>query len=54
MVYKTPVSDKSVLKGRIQLAIRSVTPQMLKDFWREIEYRLDILRATKGAHVQLQ
>ena len=53
-VMVSPVSDISVLKERIQLAIRCVTPQMLKDTWGEIEYRLDILRATKGAHVQLK
>jgi transposase-like protein len=32
--------------------IETVTPQM-ENTCREIEYRLDILRATKGAHVQV-
>jgi hypothetical protein len=34
-------------------AIEAVTPQMLKNTWREIEYRLDILRGKKGAHVEV-
>jgi hypothetical protein len=34
-------------------AIETVTPQMLENTWREIEYRLDILHATKGAHIEV-
>ena len=26
---------------------------MLGNTWREIDYRLDVLRATKGAHVEV-
>jgi hypothetical protein len=33
-------------------AIETVTPQM-ENTCREIEYRLDILRAMKGAHVEV-
>jgi len=28
-----------------------ITEDMLENTWREIDYRLDVLRATKGAHV---
>ena len=31
----------------------TVNEEMLKNTWREIEYRLDILRATNGAHVEV-
>jgi hypothetical protein len=41
------------LKLRIVSAIETVTPQMLENTWREIEYRLDILLATKGAHIEV-
>jgi hypothetical protein len=41
------------LKRRIVAAIETVTPQMLENTWREIEYRLDILRATKCARVEV-
>jgi hypothetical protein len=47
------VTSLDELKLRIVAAIETVTPQMLENTWREIEYRLDILRATKGAHVQV-
>jgi hypothetical protein len=33
--------------------IETVTPQMLENTCREIEYRLDILRAMKGVHVEV-
>jgi hypothetical protein len=38
---------------RIVVAIETITPQMLENTWREIEYLLDILRATKGAHIEV-
>jgi hypothetical protein len=47
------VTSLDELKLRIVAAIQTVTPQMLENTWREIEYRLDILRATKGAHVEV-
>jgi hypothetical protein len=53
IVYKTPVTSLDELKLRIVAAIETDTPQMLENTWREIEYRLDILRATKGAHVEV-
>ena len=52
-VYQTPVQGLDNLRLRIIDACASVTPQMLQNTWREIEYRLDILRATKGAHVEI-
>jgi hypothetical protein len=41
------------LKSRVREAITTVDVGMLARTWQEIEYRLDILRATIGAHVQL-
>jgi hypothetical protein len=49
IVYKTPVISVNELK----LRIIAVTPQMLESTWRDIEYRFDILHATKGAHVEV-
>jgi hypothetical protein len=34
-------------------AVDTATPQMLENIWREIEYRLDILRAMKIWHVEV-
>jgi hypothetical protein len=28
-------------------------PNMLENTWGEIDYRLDVLRATKGAHIEV-
>jgi hypothetical protein len=53
IVNKTPVTSLDEMKLRIVAAIETVTPQMLENTWREIEYRLDILRATKGAHIEV-
>ena len=40
------------LKARITTVIASVDADMLAASWSEIDYRLDILRATKGEHVE--
>jgi hypothetical protein len=53
IVYKTLVTSLNEMMLRIVAAIETVTPQMLENTWRETEYRLDILRATKGAHVEV-
>jgi hypothetical protein len=47
------VTSLDELKLRIVAAIKTVTQQMLENIWREIEYRLDILSAKKGAHVEV-
>ncbi|KFM62835.1 hypothetical protein X975_24013, partial [Stegodyphus mimosarum] len=52
-VYRRRVSNIDDLKARITTAIASVDADMLTGTWHEIEYRLDILRATKGAHVEV-
>ncbi|GBM91195.1 hypothetical protein AVEN_184531-1 [Araneus ventricosus] len=51
--FATPIVDVEELKARIQAAVCTVTEDMLKNTWRELEYRRDILRATKGAHVEI-
>jgi hypothetical protein len=53
IVYKTPVTSLDELKLRIAAAIETVTPQILENTWREIEYLLDILRAKTGAQVEV-
>jgi len=50
-VFSTPVPDITNLKARITDA--TITEEMLENTWREIDYRLDVLRATKGAHVEV-
>ena len=52
-VFSTPVPDITNLKARITDAFATIAEDMLKNTWREIDYRLDVLRATKGAHVEV-
>jgi len=52
-VFATPVPDITNLKARITDAFATITEDMLENTWRETDYRLDILRATKGAHVEV-
>ena len=52
-VFSTPVPDITNLRARKTDAFAKVTEDMLENTWREIDYRLDVLRATKGAHVEV-
>ncbi|GBM92025.1 hypothetical protein AVEN_126352-1 [Araneus ventricosus] len=52
IVYSENITDISQLKRRIRSAIETVTPQILHNTWRVIDYRLDICRATNGAHIE--
>jgi len=52
-VFSTPVPDITNLKARITDAFVTVTEDMLENTWRETDYRLDVLRETKGAHVEV-
>jgi len=49
-VFSTPVSDITNLKARITDAFATLTKDTLENTWRETDCRLDVLRATKGAH----
>jgi len=52
-VFSTPVPDITNLKVRITDAFAAITEDMLENTRRENDYRLDVLRATKGAHVEV-
>ncbi|KAG8228356.1 hypothetical protein J437_LFUL006807 [Ladona fulva] len=52
-VYATKADDIPMLRCRITDAIATVTEDMLRRTWQEIEYRLNILRATNGSHVEV-
>jgi len=52
-MFSTPVPDITNLKARITDAFATITEDMLENTWSEIDYRLDVLRATKGAHVEV-
>ncbi|GFV84692.1 DUF4817 domain-containing protein [Trichonephila clavipes] len=52
-VYGTQVNSLEELKQNIQTAVATVDVSMLKRLWMELEYCLDIVRATKGSHVEI-
>jgi len=52
-VFSTPVPDITNLKTRITDAFATTTEDILENTWREIDYGLDVPRATKGAHVEV-
>jgi hypothetical protein len=41
------------LKARLTDAFATITEDMLENTWREIDYRLNVLRAKKGTHVEV-
>jgi hypothetical protein len=41
------------MRIRITDAFATITEDMLENTWREVDYRLDVPRATKGAHVEV-
>jgi len=40
------------LKVRIRTAIETITVDMLQTVWNELDYRIDVCRITKGAHIE--
>ena len=39
------------LKVRIRTATETITADMLQTVWNELDYRVDVCRITKGAHI---
>ncbi|GBO19945.1 hypothetical protein AVEN_158729-1 [Araneus ventricosus] len=53
-VYSERINDINHLKQRITDVIPSVTPDVLTRVWEELDYPLDVCRATNGAHIELR
>jgi hypothetical protein len=51
IVYQVQINELQHLKARIREDVATETLNMLQATWNEVEYRLDICRATKGAHI---
>ena len=52
-VYVPPVpASIPELKVRIRTAIETITADMLQTVWNELDYRVDVCRITKGAHIE--
>ena len=53
IMYRTKIRDINDLKQKITDAIATIDEAMLQRTWQEIEYRLDVLLATNGAHIEV-
>jgi hypothetical protein len=49
-VHSQRENTMNELKSRITAAIADVTKNMLQSVWKEVGYRWDVCRATKGSH----
>ena len=43
--------ERSLLRWR-RTAIETITADMLQTAWNELDYRVDVCRITKGAHIE--
>ena len=51
IVYAEKIRNIQQLQERITSAIETVTRDMIQKTWQEIEFGLDVSRATDGAHI---
>jgi len=52
-VYVPPLPASSPeLKVGIRTAIETITADILQTVWNELDYRVDVCRITKGAHIE--
>jgi len=40
------------LKVRIRTAVETIAADMLQTVWNELDFRVDVCRITKGAHIE--
>ena len=52
-VYAEKIRNIEQLQERITSAIETVTRDMVEKKWQETEFRLDVSRATNGAHIEM-
>jgi hypothetical protein len=52
-LYVTPLQrDLAGLKARIIAVVKNIDTPMLTRVWQEHEYRIDVCRVTRGAHIE--
>jgi len=52
-VYVPPLpADLDELTNRITAAVKSVTGDTLRHVWDEFSYRVDVVRAAGGGHIE--
>jgi len=52
-VYVSPLPGSiQEMKVGIRTAIETIAADMLQTVWNELDYRVDVCRITKGAHIE--
>jgi hypothetical protein len=54
MAYQVKIDTVNALKAHIRDAVATITPNMLQATWNEVKHCLDICRANKGAHIEIE
>ena len=52
-MYSEKIRNIQRMQERITSAIETVTRDMIQKTWQEIEFHLDVSRATNGAHIEM-
>jgi hypothetical protein len=53
IVYAEKIRNIQHLQERITSATETVTLDMIQKTWHEIEFRLDVSRATNGSYIEM-
>ena len=53
IVYAGKIRNIQLMQERITSAIETVTRDTIQKTWQEMEFRLDVPRATNGAHIEM-
>ena len=52
-MYAEKIMNIQHLQESITSAIETVARDMIQKTWQEVEFRLDVSRATNGAHIRM-
>jgi hypothetical protein len=50
--YSSSCHTRVCLKARIIAAVKNIDAPILTRVWQELEYRIDVCRVTRGAHIE--
>jgi len=53
IVYAEKIRNIQHLQESITSAIETITRDMIQETWQEMEFPLDVTRATNGAHIEM-
>jgi hypothetical protein len=52
-MQRSRLRDLADLTARIIAAVKNIDAPMLTRVWQELEYRTDVCRVTRGAHIEI-